>query len=417
MLIGLALAVVPDVARSTGEPPRSSAALTRVDGWRDVGAWSLSEPVPVDDVVLVGVDDPQGDLAVRARDGREWGEWLPLVHVDGHGHGHGSEPVWTGPADALQVRRRSGTGPVELTTVTVSGGDGLAFAPGAAPGAALADGHPVVPRTQWDPRGECRPRRAPAYGVARLAYVHHTVMFPRYSPEQADDVVRAVCLFHVETRGFDDIGYNFLVDRYGTAYEGRAGGLDLPVAGAHAAGFNEASFGVTVVGDFERDTVPPAALESVARLIADRFHRYNIDPRSAVEVVSTDEGTLSRYRVGKAVRLPTIVGHRDTATNTLCPGGHLYARLGSIRQRVADLLATELPAAPAPPRRVIGRPASALPELALPAADSSAVTGIVDEIAAPAVLPDLPVTGAGTAAAGVLVVAAVAVGRGRRRGP
>ena len=94
------------------------------------------------------------------------------------------------------------------------------------------------------------PRVLPSYGEVDLAVVHHTESANEYTAEQSAGIVLAITKFHRDTRGWNDVGYNFLVDRFGTIFEGRAGGVDLPVIGAHAQGFNSISTGISIIGSF-----------------------------------------------------------------------------------------------------------------------------------------------------------------------
>lgn len=166
------------------------------------------------------------------------------------------------------------------------------------------------------------------------AVVHHTVNANDYSAAAVPAMLRSIQAFHQDVDGFDDIGYNFIVDRFGTIWEGRAGGADRPVVGGHTLGFNTGSVGVAVLGTF--DSAPPsdAALEALAQVIAWKFAQRNVDPLGQVTVVSNGGDV---HPEGEVVVLNTIDGHRSIGA-TACPGAQLFSRLGDIRQRVAALI-------------------------------------------------------------------------------
>ena len=114
----------------------------------------------------------------------------------------------------------------------------------------IAGSPPIVRRSAW--RADESIVRAKPAVVDRLefAVVHHTAGRNAYSPAESAAIVRGIELFHVKGNGWNDIGYNFLVDRFGTVFEGRGGGIDRNVVGAHAEGFNTGSVGVAVIGDY-----------------------------------------------------------------------------------------------------------------------------------------------------------------------
>ncbi len=125
---------------------------------------------------------------------------------------------------------------------------------------------PVSRRSSPAMRGRAAllPRAAAYYGDIRLAFVHHSVNANGYSSAQVPAMLRSIYYFHTYVRGWNDIGYNFAVDAYGRIWEARAGGIDQPVVGAQAGGYNFESFGAVLLGDFSA-TLPTAAARPVAR--------------------------------------------------------------------------------------------------------------------------------------------------------
>jgi hypothetical protein len=148
--------------------------------------------------------------------------------------------------------------------------------------------------------------------------------------------VRGIEAYHVLGNGWNDIGYNYLVDRFGTVYEGRGGGVDKNVVGAHAEGFNTGTTGVALMGNYSRATPPKAQQDALVGLLAWRLDVAHVDPLSTVAYVS---GGNAKFRSGRDVVLRAISGHRDTGPSE-CPGTDAYRLLPGIAKRVA---ATGLP--------------------------------------------------------------------------
>jgi hypothetical protein len=194
----------------------------------------------------------------------------------------------------------------------------------------------IVPRTRWLDAASAHAQPPPRYDDRVVAiFVHHTDSPNGYDCADTPRIIRYLYAGQTDARNWDDIGYNFLVDRCGTIYEGRAGGVDRPVTGAHAQGFNHRTAGVAAIGTFTAGTpVPRAMTEAIAALAAWKLGLSGVDPRATVRLVSSN--SLSRFHAGADAVLPTVTGHNE-AFMTSCPGAALAARLPEIRDRAARL--------------------------------------------------------------------------------
>jgi hypothetical protein len=236
-------------------------------------------------------------------------------------------PWWTGPADRIQYRLHGRVSALRAFLIrspsTVVPARSLSVAGSPA----------IVSRAAWD-ADESIVREPPQYAASiQLAIVHHTAGSNTYSRAEAPAVVRGIELYHVQANGWNDIGYNFLVDRFGTVYEGRAGGVDKNVVGAHALGFNTGSVGIAVLGTYTDVAPSQAAQDALARVIAWRLDIAHVDPLSTLTYVS---GGSERYPPGIPVFLRAVSGHRDTGL-TVCPGDALYGLLGAIATRAQGI--------------------------------------------------------------------------------
>ncbi|WOX22533.1 FG-GAP-like repeat-containing protein [Streptomyces solicathayae] len=193
---------------------------------------------------------------------------------------------------------------------------------------------PIISRAQWG-ADETKVEDPPEYiEKIQAAYIHHTVDSNNYSCSESAALVRGIFLFHVQSNGWNDLGYNFLVDKCGRIFEGRGGGTDLPVKGAHTSGFNSYSTGIALLGNFETGKPTRAALESAARIAAYKLGQYGVSPTGKVtltRLVSNPDGSTSP---AGDVTFNTISGHRDGFA-TECPGANLYSKLGAIRDFAA----------------------------------------------------------------------------------
>jgi hypothetical protein len=198
---------------------------------------------------------------------------------------------------------------------------------------ALANAPPIIPRLSWGADESIR-RAAPRYAPAlKLAIVHHTAGTNGYTAAQSAAIVRGIEIYHVQGNGWDDIGYNFLVDKYGQVFEGRYGGVDRNVIGAHTEGFNTGTVGVAVIGEYGTTKITTAAAKALEQLLSWRLDLAHIDPLSTLTYTS---GGNSRFPAGTAVTMRAVSGHRD-GYFTDCPGGALYAQLPAIAKAVSAL--------------------------------------------------------------------------------
>jgi len=235
-------------------------------------------------------------------------------------------PYWTGASEALQIRTVGRVSRVRAYLVHSSGT--AAAVRTRTP--QLAAKPTIIARAEWNANETIR-RGVPVYADnVHLAFIHHTAGSNSYTVGQSAAIVRAVELYHVKGNGWNDIGYNFLVDKYGQIFEGRYGGMTRAVIGAHAMGFNAGSTGIAMIGNYNSVGISPAAKAALVSLLAWRLDLAHVDPLSKIVRISAGN---ARYPGGKAVTLRAISAHRDTYP-TSCPGAKLYAQLPAIRAAV-----------------------------------------------------------------------------------
>ncbi|MEU9144857.1 peptidoglycan recognition protein [Streptomyces sp. NPDC048349] len=191
----------------------------------------------------------------------------------------------------------------------------------------------IVTRKGW---GADESLREPGFvytSTVKAAFVHHSASGNNYACKDAPAVLRSLYRYHVVSSGWRDVGYNFAVDKCGTVYEGRAGGVSKAVLGAHTMGFNTNSMGVAVLGTYTSTAPPAAAVDAVARLTAWKLGLFGRDPRAKTTLTS---GGGNLYPKGRNVSMNVISGHRDGFA-TACPGAKLYGKLPATRTSSAKL--------------------------------------------------------------------------------
>jgi N-acetylmuramoyl-L-alanine amidase len=330
----------------------------------------VSPPIgPGHRFVMAGVEwrgPATARIELRAR--RVGGAWSPWASGSGRGHGpdrsapasvHTGEPIWFGPSDELQVRASVPVTGVRIRFVAAAAVASrlsaavvsAARSPGAARAAALPLAQPILPagagqppiiaRSAWAGRGH-PPSAGPFYGAVEFGIVHHSDNPNGYSAGDVPAMILAIYLFHRFGNGWHDIGYNFVVDAFGRTWEARAGGIDEPVIGAQAGGFNAASTGVCMLGTFAARLPSPAAMDAVERLLAWKLPLHGVPALGQVRVsAEVDAAKYSSHYAGQQVVVSRIAGHRDV-DSTDCPGADLYGRLPAVRSRVDGLAGVPL---------------------------------------------------------------------------
>jgi hypothetical protein len=327
------------------------------------------------------------EFKVRVRESGIWSAWFKLEYGEYQGVGKdgtesidtrvGSDPLLTGLADGVEVimENASGLVPAQMKVTLINsqvtkqdrsiGQQSLRMATAdvasqanavtALVGASISPQGALVPRPRIVSRAEWGADETwrdpvPRVGTTLLAgIVHHTASTNNYTAEQAPAQMRNLYAYFTKSLNYADMGYNFLVDKYGTIYEGRSGcavgavdcdSATVPVQGAHTAGLNKETFGVSAIGNYDvlAPENPAAMVESIASLMAWKIAPYGLDPNAMASIMSTDTSGSSKYGQGQIAVTQVISAHRDVG-KTACPGRYLYPYMEEIRARATTLLA------------------------------------------------------------------------------
>lgn len=340
---------------------------------------------PTPELAVVGLSWDAGtapdDLVVlwRSQDAAGWSQWQEVhhdAHADDSGHSHSpddataaeSESVGRGGTDPLVAIGSSAVEitmtsedealPSGVTLAVIDPGEssaddaarpGATFTNDGTAGTSVSPGSRIVPgggHTEMAPSATARPTiqsRAqwgadesimtwtPSQGRVQGTDIHHTVNTNDYTSSQVPGIIRGIYAYHAQDwgRGWGDIGYNFLVDKFGRIWEGRYGGIDQAPVGAHATGLNSNFTGISFIGNADTAAVPAAAFTSIAKVAAWKLALHGVtSPHGRVTV---DAGTFNR-----------VNGHRDSKQTT-CPGRYLYDRLPELRNRIASYIGSFTP--------------------------------------------------------------------------
>ncbi|MDQ4113588.1 MAG: N-acetylmuramoyl-L-alanine amidase [Actinomycetota bacterium] len=344
-------------AASAGDAVTVTSLPQSVDGFGTVGlTWAPGAVVPEETVAA----------DVRTLVDGTWSDWQALdVHLDDHApdpasaEADGSRPgtmeAVVGEVDQVQTRLRL-TGaqvPADLRLAVITPGEahasrsespeietGADDAPEPAEGAEGAESAEkgeaatlsaaaytakpsIYSRRQWGADESVREAGPPEYGEVRGGFVHHTVNTNSYTRDQVPGIIRSIYAYHVQSRGWRDIGYNFLIDKFGRIWEGRYGGVDRPVVGAHTSGYNSYAFAASAIGNFDNVAPSTALVNAFGTLFAWKLSLHGV------------RGNKGSTRIGDRTFSHAIMGHRD-AGSTACPGRYLYAKLSTIRSQAGS---------------------------------------------------------------------------------
>jgi flagellar hook assembly protein FlgD len=373
------LAVAP-LAKATAGEAAAAGEATSGDAAGGLSTAPAGETRVVDpgfsfDMVGLLCDDPPAGgapVTVSLRtstDGDAWSAWYtvelemraagPGAAADGPdqdgaaGPAAFTEPVWVGSARLIEVRANAtgagartlrgvrlmflntrGDGTVADTAVsTLRSAVATIAGVGAAPEARAMTSTPdIVRRVEWGANESWR-GHDPEYAPVKMAFVHHTVNANSYTRAQAPGLVRGIYYYDTKGLKWSDLGYNFLVDRYGTIYEGRYGGITKGVIGAQTLGFNTSSTGIAMIGTFSSVKPPSAMMSALKKLLAWKLDVHHVDPQGQARMLCR---STQKFKEGETVVLPAIAGHRQ-ANYTACPGDVLYRMLPGVRTAVGGM--------------------------------------------------------------------------------
>jgi hypothetical protein len=254
-----------------------------------------------------------------------------------------SDALWVGEATHLQVEVEGAS--LNDFDVTVMDSAGLSESVfrrisrhvGSLGTAAPAEASPLGPRirtrAEWGvDESAAWKSGSPSYAPPKFSVLHHTATTNDYSVAQAPQQIRNMYYWHVNANKWSDIGYNFIIDKYGTIWEGRRGGVDRGVIGAHSGGWNTGSFGVAIMGNNNTMAPTPQSTKALTDLLSWKFDIHHINPSTSMRATANSQS------------IPTLVGHRNIrgsynanpGTTTDCPGQLLYTQMSKIRQDVAS---------------------------------------------------------------------------------
>ena len=353
------------------------------------GVALATAPIAVPSADLVGVSwlgpaERGTRLLVWVREGGRWGAATELGIDAAVRKGRVSaEPLVTHGADRVRLRLLTPSGrvprDVRLVAITSPASRADSFLSPRLTRNSLRPA--VITRAQWG-ADETRRTGTPTYSTTlRVGFLHHTTGWSTYTSAQAAQFIRALYDWYTTPvadggPGYSDIAYNVLVDRFGRVFEGRAGGFDRAVKPDAVVGFDDQTFSVAAMGDFQANPLPTASgdavVASIASVMAWKLAPFHRSPLATDRLTSTASGGSSRYGAGEVATFPVIAPH-NLAALTECPGRAIIARLSAIRTQAAALVYQILPK-PTPSFGRLAIPSAAVPYMASSGATVQAST-------------------------------------------
>lgn len=367
---------VPEVEAASGGSDDAGAGDGSVDHGHDHDLPALAVG---SDTVGVAIDIRRGsesfvvrssrgrDLAFRTGTEGRWGPWQQLgIGTDEAPDGTaGDEGAGGGPPAATPVLIQPGAARIQLVDrrgdtealdiIFLPGFDGPSGAldEPASPALGAGDAPAMMARSSWTSTGWAadNPSCGSAPSVAdnlQAVVVHHTVTGNSYEADQVDDLLRAIHYTHTQINGWCDIGYNFVVDRFGRIWEARSGSIADSVIGGHARGFNTGTVGVALLGQHHAGAWPPASAvsqpsqEAVEVLANWKLGAEGVDPNGRTWLRNRSSATPARLTPETWHYVPTVLGHRDLGL-TSCPGSHGMTLVDDLPTRLAARQDRSLP--------------------------------------------------------------------------
>ncbi len=355
-----ALAPATEIAKATRDNARERLGAQTLPN-QGVSVLKATTPQDVNpSLAAVGITWEKGtgvgsQVQYRALKGDAWGEWTNVTVDTSSGPDEsaagsvtrvGSELIMLSGASKVQARVLGGPAQVPVdpeVTVIDPGVSEADKAPEQQPAGAAhaAVVRPqILSRAQWGADETWRTGR-PMSNTVKGVIIHHTADTNNYTRDQVPGMMRSMYRYATKTLGWDDIAYNYVIDRWGRIWQGRAWLYpEQPVFPAAHLSNNDRAMGVSMLGNYESEVLSTPARKSLERIIGWAATQYGFDPSGRMLIYNN--------KTAREEWMPTITGHRDNYF-TACPGANLYPLIPSIRANVRKLVAGSGGAVTPPP--------------------------------------------------------------------